>query len=104
MDDENKYTIQDLINFSADQKPIEFADAFKDVIADRLAAAVDTRKFELASSLYNGRDDDDDQEELDFEDEDENDDEFGSADFDEDEIEEYEEDSEEEVETDGEAA
>jgi hypothetical protein len=52
---DNEYTIQDLISFSHEQKPIEFQQAFNSLIVDRLAAAVNTKKFEMASTLYSDK-------------------------------------------------
>ncbi len=50
---EIEYRIADLINFSSNQKPIEFEDAFKTVLQNKVAAAIDARKVELAQSMFN---------------------------------------------------
>lgn len=49
---ENKYEIQDLINASAQQKPIDFSNAFGDLIIDKLNDAVNTKKMELAQTMF----------------------------------------------------
>ena len=52
MDNENTYTVTDLLNFAHEQKPIDFENAFKSVMADKMVAAIDAKKLEVASSLY----------------------------------------------------
>lgn len=54
---ENEVSVQDLISLSYEQKPIEFQQAFNDLLSDRVAAAVNARKVEIASSLYSGETD-----------------------------------------------
>jgi hypothetical protein len=44
--------VMDLINFSADQKPVEFEQAFTAALADRLATAVQNKKIEVAQSMF----------------------------------------------------
>lgn len=51
--EENKYTLKDLVVFGAQQKPIEFNQAFNELITDRLRSAVDDKKLELARSIFN---------------------------------------------------
>lgn len=55
MNTEDKYGLYDLINFSVEHKPIEFEDAFNDVIWDRLDKAVNDMKIEIAQSLFNSQ-------------------------------------------------
>jgi hypothetical protein len=45
-------TVQDLITLSYEQKPLEFQDVFNSLILDRVAKAVDTRKVEVAQSMF----------------------------------------------------
>lgn len=45
-------TIQDLISFSYDQKPIEFQDAFNALVMDRVVQAVDQRKIQVAQAMF----------------------------------------------------
>jgi hypothetical protein len=58
---ENEVSVQDLISLSYEQKPIEFQQAFNDLLSDRIAAAVDARKVEIASSLYSGETDEEEE-------------------------------------------
>lgn len=51
---EIEYRISDLINFSSQQKPIEFENAFNSLMVDRVAAAVDQKKIEVAKSMFSG--------------------------------------------------
>jgi hypothetical protein len=50
---EIEYRLADLINFSSNQKPMEFADAFKSLITDRIETAINDRKIEIAQSMFN---------------------------------------------------
>lgn len=52
---ENEVTVQDLISLSYEQKPIDFEQAFGALITDRLAQAVETKKVEVAQSMFGGR-------------------------------------------------
>ena len=45
-------TVQDLINTCIGEKPDEFASRFNELMRDRLAAAVNTKKTELSSALF----------------------------------------------------
>lgn len=53
MSEDTKYTLNDLITTSAEQKPLDFQDVFNDLIVDKIQAAVDNRKLELAQSMFN---------------------------------------------------
>jgi len=44
--------ISDLIVHSINQKPADFEAAFNDVIASRIASAVDVKKVEIAQSMF----------------------------------------------------
>lgn len=48
----NEVSVQDLISFSYEQKPIEFQQAFDTLIAGKIAAAVDNKKIEVAQSMF----------------------------------------------------
>lgn len=52
--------VADLINFSSNQKPLEFAAAFKEILQDKVAAAIDTRKMEIAGRMFNAPEAEDD--------------------------------------------
>ena len=51
---EIEYRISDLINFSSQQKPIDFEQAFNSLMTDRLATAIDSKKLEVAQSMFSG--------------------------------------------------
>ena len=53
---EIEYRISDLINFSSQQRPIDFEYAFNSLMGDRLVAAIDNKKLEVAQSMFNGDD------------------------------------------------
>lgn len=53
MSDSDKYTVQDLISNAADQQPIEFENAFNSLVVDRIRSAVENRKQEIATSMFN---------------------------------------------------
>lgn len=48
----NKYSVRDLVNFAGLAKPIEFADAFDDIMRDRLQIMVDDKRAEFASTFF----------------------------------------------------
>jgi hypothetical protein len=52
MTDNYKYGIEDLISTAASQKPIEFEQAFNDLIVDRLQAAINDKKIQVAQQMY----------------------------------------------------
>lgn len=47
-----KYETSDLVGFALDQKPDEFKAAFNDVIADRIAHALEVKKQEVATNYF----------------------------------------------------
>ena len=48
----DKYQIQDLINAAAQQKPIDFEQAFDDLIIDRLQSPIQDKKIQIAQQMY----------------------------------------------------
>ena len=60
MDNETQVTVTDLLGFAHEQKPMDFENAFKSVMADKLVAAIDAKKLEIASSLYASQEVEDD--------------------------------------------
>lgn len=52
MDEDNKYTLNDLVTTSAEQKPLEFNQAFDQLMVDRLQSAIDNKKLEIAQSMF----------------------------------------------------
>lgn len=55
-------TVQDLITHAYDQKPLEFQNSFADLMAPRLAAAIDARKIEVAQAIFNSEEEVEDSE------------------------------------------
>jgi hypothetical protein len=55
---DNKYEIQDLINSSVEQKPVDFNDIFGSLMVDRLNAAIDNKKMEIAKSMFDAPEED----------------------------------------------
>ena len=52
MDDNNKYSVQDLVTSALEQKPDEFAQGFDSILVDKLNAAISNRKYELSQSVF----------------------------------------------------
>lgn len=57
---EIQHTLADLIQFSSDQKPIEFGAAFNSLIAAKIDSAIGTKKIEVAQRMFNPSLDSDD--------------------------------------------
>jgi hypothetical protein len=53
MEQDNKYNLNDLVMFSARQKPIDFNQAFDELMVQKLQAAVENKKIEIAQSMFN---------------------------------------------------
>lgn len=51
--DDNKYNTDDLVVSAIQQKPVEFEQIFGELMIDRLQAAVETRKQEIAQTMFN---------------------------------------------------
>lgn len=51
--EDDKYTVNDLISNALEQKPVEFENTFNSLVLDKLTAAVETRKQEIATSMFN---------------------------------------------------
>lgn len=62
---ENEVSVQDLISLSYGQKPVDFENAFSSLITDRLAQAVETKKMEIAQSMFKGPEPEEDEEDWD---------------------------------------
>lgn len=48
-----EYRVADLINFSSNQKPIEFEQAFRGILAAKVSDAIENKKVELAQTMFN---------------------------------------------------
>lgn len=51
--EDNKYNISDLVISAIEKKPVEFEDAFNNIIVDRISDAVENRKMEIAQTMFN---------------------------------------------------
>ena len=51
--EDDKYDVTDLIIHAADQRPSEFEATFDSLLKDRLIAAVENRKQEVAQAMFN---------------------------------------------------
>lgn len=75
MSTDDKYTVADLLQHSIEQQPLEFENTFNNMMLDRLNAAIETRKNEIAQTMFGQPDDpeefDDEDEDISFGDEDE---------------------------------
>jgi len=49
-----EYRVADLLNFSSQQKPIDFEQTFQSLIGDRLTYAIDQKKIEVAQHMFSG--------------------------------------------------
>jgi len=50
---DNEYNITDLISLSFDQKPVDFQNAFNSIMSDKISAAIDDKKLEVAQTMFN---------------------------------------------------
>lgn len=50
-------TIDDLLNFAANQQPTKFAAAFDDIMGEKTAAAIETMRTTVAQGIYDAEDD-----------------------------------------------
>jgi hypothetical protein len=53
MEQDNKYNLNDLVMFSAQQKPVDFSQTFDQLMVQKLQAAVENKKVEIAQSMFN---------------------------------------------------
>jgi len=52
MSDENKYTIDDMINFATQQKPVDVRSAFDDLMMSKIHSAIENKKIEVARQMF----------------------------------------------------
>lgn len=52
MSEDNKYELEDLIAATAEQKPLEFENAFNDIVVDRIRDAIEAKKVDIAHQMY----------------------------------------------------
>lgn len=56
--------MSDLIYYAAQQQPADFESAFRDIMVDKIATAIDNKKIEVAHAMFNSSNDVEDTEEL----------------------------------------
>lgn len=52
MDNEVQYSVVDLVKYAYDEKPLEFEKTFASLVTDKLAAAINDRKIEVAQRMF----------------------------------------------------
>jgi hypothetical protein len=53
---DDKYNIEDIVNFSAQEKPVSVKDAVNDVMLTKIHAEIEAKKLEVAKSIFGGTD------------------------------------------------
>jgi hypothetical protein len=48
-----EHNIEDLMSSAVAQRPMDFENAFKTIMIDRITDAIDERKIELAKTIFN---------------------------------------------------
>ena len=48
-----EHNIEDLMSSAIAQRPMDFENAFKTIMIDRITDAIDERKIELAKTIFN---------------------------------------------------
>ena len=69
--DDNKYTTDDLVVSAIQQKPVDFENIFGSLIVDRLHSAVETRKQEIAQTMFSPADEESIEQDVEAEEEEE---------------------------------
>ena len=77
---DDKYNIEDIVTFSALEKPVSVKDAVDNVMLGKIQSEIESKKLEIAKSIFGGTDTDD--EETDFDDDEDEDDNFEISDED----------------------
>lgn len=62
---DNKYDVSDLIISAVEQKPLDFENAFNDLIVSRLQNSIENRKLEIAQQMYGYNSEEENVEDLD---------------------------------------
>ena len=78
---DDKYNINDVVNFSAQEKPLNVKDAVNDIMLSKIHASIEAKKMEVAKSLFGGTPSDED-DEAEFDDAFDDDEEDDEDDFD----------------------
>ena len=78
---DDKYNIEDIVTFSAQEKPVSVKDAVDDVMLTKIHAEIEAKKLEIAKSIFGATDTEVDEDDEDFDDEDFDDEEDEDDDF-----------------------
>lgn len=54
MPQDNKYEVADLIASALEQKPVDFETAFSSLMQEKLRAAVEAKKLDVAQTMFAG--------------------------------------------------
>ena len=65
---EIEYRLSDLINFSSNQKPIEFENALSGILSAKVAVAIADKKLEMSQTMFRPTEEDLDTEEEEYND------------------------------------
>jgi len=65
---EIEYRLSDLINFSSNQKPIEFENALSNILSAKVAVAIADKKLEMSQTMFRSTEEDLDTEEEEYND------------------------------------
>lgn len=52
MTEDNKYDVSDLVVSALEQRPLDFENAFNDLIVDRIRGAIEDKKIAIAKQMY----------------------------------------------------
>lgn len=52
-------TVNDLLKYSFEQKPVDFEHTFNSIMVDKLAAAIDDKKLSIAQRMFGGEQEED---------------------------------------------
>lgn len=50
---DNKYQLDDLVVSAIEEKPLDFETAFNNLVIDKIRAAVEDKKVQIAQQMYN---------------------------------------------------
>lgn len=57
-----EYEIEDLMSSAIAQKPLDFGNAFKSIMLDRITDAIETRKIDVAKTIFDKSKEEEEQE------------------------------------------
>lgn len=54
--------VEDLVTNAIEQKPLDFSNAFQDILLNKIQDAVDNKKIEIADKIFNDEEPDENEE------------------------------------------